>query len=306
MKRIFYIFLLLVIGSNLYAQHNPHFSHFMFNKLAINPAYAGSKEAMTIMALYRHQWEGIVGAPRTGTAAIHTPLFGNRVGAGLRIVSDRVGMLNNTYANMAYAYRLKFKSGGTLSAGINLELENSRFDWAQALIQDTQDAEIPFEAQAQTNFNVGVGLYYQSPLFYIGVSLPQIMKNPLYGDLGSVQAEFSQQRSHYLIAGLTLDLGKNVSLQPSVLLTYVPNAPFDVDANLSLLFFNRLWIGGSYRLDDSADVLIGFQFNKQWRLGIGYDYTLSELNNYSKGSGEILVEYTFDYDNEKLNNIRFF
>lgn len=278
----------------------------MFNKLAVNPAYAGSKEALTVMALYRHQWEGIVGAPRTGTAAAHLPLFGNRVGAGLRITSDRAGMLNNTYVNMPYAYRLQFKRGGTLSAGINLELENTRFDWTRALIQDSQDNEIPFDTPAQTNFNVGVGLYYQSRLFYLGVSMPQIMRNPLYDDIAAVAGEFSRQRSHYLIGGLTLPLGKNISFQPSVLLTYVPNAPFDVDANLSFLILNRLWIGGSYRLDDSGDILLGFQFNKQWKIGIGYDYTFSELSTYSRGSGEILVEYTFDYDNEKLNNIRFF
>ncbi|MFK7932742.1 MAG: type IX secretion system membrane protein PorP/SprF [Saprospiraceae bacterium] len=306
MTKLFYTLLLVIAGSTLFAQHNPHFSHFMFNKLAINPAYAGSKEALSVMALYRHQWDGIVGAPRTGTAAAHLPLFGNRVGAGIRVVSDRVGMLHNTYANMAYAYRLKFKGGSTLSAGINLEVENTRFDWSRALIQDVQDDEIPFDADAQTNFNVGAGLYYQSKLFYLGVSLPQIMRNPLYDDIFESISDLARVRSHYLIGGLTLPLGKNVSLQPSFLVTYVPNAPLDIDANLSFLLFNKLWIGGTYRKDDSADVMLGFQFNKQWRLGISYDYTYSELNPFSRGSGEVMIEHTFDYDNEKLNNIRFF
>ncbi|MEL7021420.1 MAG: PorP/SprF family type IX secretion system membrane protein, partial [Bacteroidota bacterium] len=100
MKKILYTLLFLFAYSITYAQHNPHFSHFMFNKLAVNPAYAGSKEALTVMALYRHQWEGIAGAPRTGKAAALLPLFGNRVGAGLRVVSDRIGMLENTYVNM--------------------------------------------------------------------------------------------------------------------------------------------------------------------------------------------------------------
>lgn len=306
--------LALVLSCILYfspkaaAQHNPHYSLFMFNKLAINPAYAGSKEALSIAALYRYQWLNAVGGPQTANINAHTPLLGNRVGAGIRLVNDQIGLVNTTYANMAYAYRLSLKNGSVLSAGIGLEFDHGRYDWTKAepLEANVHDPNLPMDEQARSTFNVGFGLYYTTPKFYIGLSMPQILRNSLYESSIIEQASIENLRSYYLMAGLSLPLGNKVSFRPSVLATYVPNAPFDVDVNLSVVFLNRFWVGATYRLHDSADAVFQVKVNQQWTIGLAVDLTLSELTAATPGSGEIMIEYVFDYSNDKLNNIRFF
>lgn len=278
----------------------------MFNKLAINPAYAGSKEALSLMALYRYQWLRIDGAPQTANINVHAPILGRRVGIGLRLVNDQIGMINTTYVKMSYAYRLLFKNGNVLSAGIGVEFDHGRYDWSRAEILDAGDNEIPFGQPSRSAFNVGGGIYYTGKRFYIGLSLPEIMRNSLYSDTFIGQSAIKDLRSYYLMAGLLLDISDKVAFKPSVLASYVPNSPFDLDINLSLVFLNTFWVGATYRMNDSVDAVLQYKINRQWTVGVATDFTASELSTYTPGSAEIMLEYVFDYANDRLNNIRFF
>lgn len=297
---------ILCSTSKISAQHNPHYSLFMFNKLAINPAYAGSKEALSVSALYRYQWLNAVGGPRTANINAHAPFLNNRIGAGLRLVNDQIGLVNTTYVNMSYAYRLALKNGNVLSAGIGFEFDHGRYDWTKAEILDFDDPNLPMDEKARSTFNVGMGLYYTSEKFYVGISIPQFLRNSLYESSIVQQSSIQELRSYYLMAGLSLPISSKVAFKPSILATHVQNAPFDLDFNLSVVFLDRFWIGGTYRLHDSADAVFQFKANQQWKIGLAVDLTMSELTAATPGSAEIMVEYIFDYRNDKLNNIRFF
>ena len=305
--RIFYTMLLVLFLGNLaYSQNDRLYTMFVFNKLQYNPGYAGSNEALTIGAHYRHQWQGIIGAPRTITAFAHTPFAHNRSGLGLSVISDEIGIFNSTFANLSYAYRIALKNDTKLSVGLSVQMDYTRFDWAKADLIDNFDAVIPFGEPSSSTFNMGMGVYYTGPKFYLGASVPQFMRNALTSEALQGFGRVNDFRTYYFMGGTVFKLGGSTYLRPSVLISYVNNAPISVDLNISLLFLESFWVGASYRLGDSVDAFVQFPVAKQLRLAVGMDYALSELSYFTKGSFEVMLEYTFKTAGDKINNIRFF
>ncbi len=303
MKKIYItLFILCTTASFLLAQHAPQYTHFMFNKLVYNPAYAGSNEVLTFSGLYRNQWTGIEGAPTTVNFNVHTPFFNQKCGAGLSIVSDQAGMLNTTYVNLSYAYRVKVNDRSTLSMGLMGRLEHSRLDWTGVETIDVDDELMGMGLATTVKPNFGVGLYLSSRKYYVGLSAPQLLANSLYRDLNIVE----DIRTYYLMGGLILDLSEKVKFKPAVLFSYNPSAPFEVDLNANFIFMDALWVGGSYRLGDSFDAILAYQINSQLRAGAALDFTLTELQNYTSGGFELMVQYTFDYEDKKVNHLRYF
>jgi len=279
---------------------------FVFNKLQYNPGYAGAKEALNAGVHYRHQWQGVGGAPRTITAFAHTPFAAGRSGIGLSIISDEVGMLQTTIGKLDYAYRIGFKNNSKLSLGFNIQFDNTRLDWSKATLVDNVDTIIPFGTPAVNAFNFGIGLYYASDKFFVGASIPSFMRTAITSDAFSGLGNYSEFRPNYLMGGLIIPLNNTLKIRPSLLVSYIKNAPMEVDFNLSVLFMDKFWIGASYRLDESIDAFVQFPLTKQIRLAVGVDYATTALNQFTKGSGEIMIEYLFQRDGEKVNNIRFF
>jgi len=274
MRIIFKILFLLVLSAtSVDAQNDRLYTMFVFNKLQYNPAYAGSAEALNVGVHYRHQWQGLEGAPRTITAFAHTPIAGGRSGVGLSLISDEIGIFNTTYAKLDYAYRVNFRNDSKLSLGI---------------------------------FNFGMGLYYSSDNFYVGASVPNFLRNAITSEAYSGFADLNNLRAYYLMGGVVFKISPKVHLRPSLLVSYVPNAPKEIDLNLSFLFLESFWVGGSYRWDESIDVFAQFPVSQQLKLAVGVDYALTELNSSTRGSFEVMLEYLFKNDNEKVNNIRFF
>lgn len=307
MQKILYItFILTSLSTLAFSQNDRLYTMFVFNKLQYNAAYAGSADALNVGAHYRHQWQGLDGAPRTITAFAHAPIAGGRSGVGLSLISDEIGIFQSTYAKLDYAYRIGFKNDTKLSVGINAQMDFTRFDWSKADLIDNIDTAIPFGARSNSAFNVGAGLYYSGEKFYIGASVPNFLRNTITSDAYSGFADLNDLRAYYLMGGVVFKISPKVHLRPSLLVSYVKNAPKEVDFNLSLLFLESFWIGASYRLNESADAFVQFPLNQQLKVAVGVDYALTELNSFTKGSFEVMVEYLFKYDNEKVNNIRFF
>lgn len=305
--RLLYLFLcFLFITTTSYSQSERTYSMFVFNKLQYNPAYAGSKETLNAGAHYRHQWQGVTGAPRTITAFAHTPFAGGRSGIGLSLISDEVGIFQSTIAKLDYAYRIGFKNDHKLSLGFNMQFDHTRFNWNKAELVDNADVVIPFGAPSNSIFNFGMGAYYTSENFYVGVSIPNFMRTSMTSQAYQGLSSYSAFRPNYLMGGLIFPVSNTIKIRPSVLISYVKNAPMEADFNLSVLFMDKFWIGASYRLEESIDAFVQFPLTKQIRLAIGVDYATTELNQFTKGSGEIMIEYLFQQDGEKVNNIRFF
>ena len=288
------------------AQYDVQYSQFFFNKLAFNPAYAGSRDALTLGAVYRHQWSGIDGAPRTASAYVHMPFMKNRQGAGLSLTSDKIGIINLMYADISYAYRIPLGAKSTLGLGLSGRFEYGQINWEEAQINDFGDTSVPAAGENFTTPNFGAGIFYSNPNFYIGFSVPQLLKNGLFNSEFYNGRSGSDVRTYYLMSGFTAKLNSNVWFRPNAMLSYNPNAPLELDLNASFLLMQSLWIGASWRLDDSIDGIIQYQFSPQFKAGVAMDFTTSELQKYTNGTLEFLVEYTFWYGNDKLQHLRFF
>jgi type IX secretion system PorP/SprF family membrane protein len=304
MKNIIVVVLALFYSAGLLAQAEVQYSQFIFNKLAFNPAYAGSKETLTLGAIYRHQWQGVNGAPRTFSAYTHAPFSGGKSGAALAITSDRIGIVENSYIDLSYAYRIPLGQG-KLSLGLQTRFEYSQIDWLKTELVTPDDNVIPGGESGRTGVNFGTGVYYSTSNFYVGLSAPQLLRNNLYTDNSGVQSAAILQ-SYYLMGGVVTRVSENVLFKPAMMISYSPNAPFELDLNASFLFMNAFWLGATYRLGDSMDAVMQFQLSPQLKLGIATDFTLSELRNYTDGSFEVSLEYIFLKEIDGVNNIRYF
>lgn len=307
MRIIFYtLFLLFLLNNQAWSQNDRLYTMFVFNKLQYNPAYAGSADALNVGAHYRHQWQGLEGAPKTITAFAHTPIMKGRSGVGLSLVSDEIGIFQSNYVKMDYAYRIGLKNDTKLSLGLSAQFDYTRFDWTKAELIDNIDSAIPFGEPSDNTFNVGAGIYYSGKNFYLGASAPNLLRNSITSSAYAGFGELKDLRAYYLMGGIIFKINPKIHIRPSLLVSYIKNAPNEIDFNLSFLFLESFWIGASYRLDESADAFIQVPLSQQLKVAIGVDYALTELNSFTKGSFEIMVEYLFKYDNEKVNNIRFF
>lgn len=317
MKRIILLSLSFVLATAMFAQQDAQYTQFMFNKLAYNPAYAGSYETTCITCLYRTQWVGIEGAPTSITLGAHAPLMNRKVGVGLNLAYDDIGFTRRINASLAYSYRIKVGQGA-LALGVQGTLESLRVDWDEADPTQLFDNSIPTGTPSKFAPNFGAGLYYNSERFYVGLSVPHILDTNIdFGaDAVNTTAELisNQERHYFLMAGVVVDLGEKVRMKPAFLAKYVQDAPFDADINLSFLFYDRVWLGATYRLGgssqkgfgESIDAVLQLYLTQQLKLGVAYDFTLSELADYSDGTFEVSLDYCFKYKKAKLINPRFF
>ena len=307
MKRIITLVVLMSVSLSVFAQQDAHYTNFMYNKLALNPAYAGSRDAASLLALYRTQWYGMEGAPNTQTLMFHTPMFKQRVGFGLGLERDEIGFSESYKINMSYAYRVKVSKNSMLQFGLSGTAYNMRLRWDRANATDIGDFEIPAASTNRWMPNFGAGVYYYSPRWYAGVSVPSLLRNEWEFTDQATDAQISLKRRHIFgMTGFIIPLSQKVKFTPNLMLKYVENSPFDMDLNLSFMFFDKVTIGATYRMGDSMDAILHWMITPQLRLGLGYDFTLSKLRTYHDGSYEVLLGYDFSFKKDKLINPRFF
>ncbi len=306
MKKILLAISLCLCFVYAQAQQNAQFSQFMWAKLAYNPAYAGSSDHLSVTALHRSQWVGLEGAPTTQNVNAHSSVFRKRVGVGLNIMRDNITISNNWKIGMSYAYRIKVNQG-VISLGLEGAVKYINTDWNMAEAVEKTDEAIPTYEGQKFFPDVGIGAYYQKENFYAGLSVQNLIKAFVKLDEGEIMDVIRTDRNHtYLMTGGVVDLSDNIKLNPVFMMTYVRNTPIDLDLHTSLIFMEKFWFGMSYRKGDSVDAIIQYQINKQIRLGLAYDFTLSELQKVSNGTYEMLLKYDFQYDKSKRVNIRFF
>ena len=299
----------------LKAQQDAQYTQFMFNKLVLNPAYAGSSQTPCLSLIHRRQWVGLEGAPVTSAISFNTPFSENRVGFGLNLEHDQIGPTKAWNLGMAYAYRIHLKKG-VLSLGLQASIRQFQIDWLNENIIHTGDLLINNAANSKLLPNVGLGIYYESPSYYFGVSAPRLLK----GDLSlldevvnSTDLNSLEEQHIFAMAGFLIDLNDHIKLKPATLFKIVKNAPIDADLNLSLIFYEKLWLGTSVRwggstqqgFAESLDFFLQFQVSDGLRLGAGYDFTLSEINSYNNGTYEFYAHYCFK-PKEFASNPRFF
>lgn len=328
-RHIITLVTILFFTVEVHAQQDAQYTQFMYNKLPQNAAYTGSREVLSIRALYRSQWVGnknggTYKAPQTASFSIHSPLKNDHFALGFYFVNDRLGMEHKNQFNATFAYRIALGKKVKLSLGINAGIywykwnatNEVAIDGGDPLLQQNVSRVLP---------DVGAGLYVYHPNFYVGASIPNFVK----GDLSAKNAASSAKRVPHFVAmaGGAIPLGnaKALYLRPQIQYRYLAvsqnqySMPHTFDLNLSLLIYNRVNIGGQYRTSfgnrknpdklyngDSFNAMVEVWPIKQLLIGYSYDYTLSKLNTFNTGSHEIILGYDLGFQKKKAVTPRYF
>lgn len=314
------ILTLMVAAGSLapvFAQQQPHNTQFMYYKLGYNPGAAGSQESTCISCIVRQQWIGLDGAPSMAVATFNMPLFNQRVGVGANLYRHTIGITNIYNVDGVYAYRVRL-GNGMLGLGLQASVRSLEHDFQRtvAIQPKADDPNIPPSTRDKFIFNFGTGAYYDSERFYFGLSVPRLLKSNI--DFAVSDVVIAREVQHiYLMGGLKLPINANLELQPQALIKYVDGAPVDLDANINLLIAKRYVTGLTYRIGgdrisgvgDSIDFLLGAQLTKNLVVSFSYDYTLSQIKDYTTGSIEFSAHYCIGKSNGKTKeyvNPRFF
>ena len=286
MKKILFVLAISLFMTDLHAQQDAQFSQNMFNKLANNPGYTGSNQAIEAIGLFRSQWTGFEGAPQTTNLSIHAPIELLRGGLGLSIFSDQEAAYNNTNINLSYAYQAEL-AGGQLGIGLSFGMYQSGLDGSQLNPSQSGDNTIPTSEVTGSTLDLGAGIYFNTQDVYFGLSSLHLTEPNIDVSDGSIK----QLKQHYfLIAGSYHELSSLLSLNPSIYLKS-DGSSSQLDINTNVIYNDKFWGGLSYRLDDGIVVLAGLELIKDLKLGLAYDIVTSEIN---KNSFEVMLGYDFD------------
>lgn len=297
-KKLLVLQLLLVIAllNKSFAQQDPQYSMYMFNPLSSNPAYAGSRDALSVTLLARKQWVGFDGAPETGSLTLHSPLKNESIAVGLSVTYDKIGPTKNNMIFADVAYRFQVSPTSKLSFGLKAGVDMYSANFNGLIVNDNSDILYTTPISNQIMPNAGFGAYWYSPESYVGLTAPRLIQNELRNASLVATGEPAKQNRHYfLMAGHTFRLSSTIDLVPSFVVKAVQDAPLSLDLNVNFMFYETLWIGGGYRVGDAVVANIMYHFSPKFRAGYAYDYTLSALGNYTSGSHEIMLNYDLDF-----------
>ena len=313
MKRI-YINLLIFLALGLYtntifAQQDAQYTQYMYNTLSINPAYAGSRDVFSFIGLYRSQWVGLKGAPKTFTVSGHSPL-GENMGLGVNITNDEIFISKETYFDVDFSYAIKVSENGLLNFGLKAggHLLNIDTNLAYSGPYNPGDgsAEIFIDNKFSPQF--GVGMYYYTEKFYLGFSVPNMLETKHFDESSnSNSSSIANERvNYYLMTGYTFDLSDDIKLKPALLTKLVEGSPLQVDLSANFLFYEKLTLGVAYRWSAAVSAMVGFQIMDQLMLGFAYDAETTELANYNDGSFEFLLRFELLNNTNRIISPRFF
>jgi type IX secretion system PorP/SprF family membrane protein len=304
---------MILAAGEFRAQFDYMFTQYMFNETFINPAYAGSKDAMSATLLHRQQWVNFPGRPITTSFSLHGPLMQNKMGLGLSVMNEQIGVLNQNLAYVSYAYRLKTGEKSTLAFGLMGGIHNQVNKFSQ--IKTSSDGSIVDPQFGQNNVstiapNFGTGVYFNTKTFFAGFSIPRMVDDRVkFATNGSVTqlSNISPGNFHYyLTVGNVFKINDDLKLKTQGMVQAVQNAPMLFDITANALIKEMLWAGLAYRSGSAVSVIAGIQVNPQFLVSYSYDYTLNSIQKYSMGSHEIVLNYLFSYKGKKVVTPRYF
>jgi type IX secretion system PorP/SprF family membrane protein len=289
MKRIVLSIVIMLSVTHVMAQQEAMYTHYAFNTLAINPAYAGSREALTVTALHRSQWVGFKGAPSSQTINIHAPVKED-MGVGLSFGHDRVGPLNSTSIFADYAYKIPV-SNGKLALGLKAGMDMYSIDLTSLTAIDAGD--VSAQNYSKVNLNFGVGAHYSTDKYFVGLSTPRILPMRYYPD--NVKGFKANEQLHlYLMGGYIFDVNSKIQLKPIALIKTTGAAPTQAELTAIASLEKKLEIGAMFRTGDAFGVLVGFNFDNSLRLGYSFDWSYGlNTGRYNAGSHELVLRYDF-------------
>lgn len=298
MKNIIIVISFFFYITSTSAQQDPEYTHYMYNMSVVNPAYASGMPAMlNLGGLYRTQWVGAIGAPKTFTFFGHTAI-NEKIEVGLSFVSDDIGdgakKENNVYADFAYVLNL----GGQnkLSLGVKAGFSSIQTNFNGFVLQSgSVDTDMAFAENVNVSKpNVGVGAYFFRNNFYVGLSAPNLLKTKHIEEKSGINAFGSEDIHTFLTAGYVFQINEKVKFKPAFMTKYVTGAPLSIDITANILYNNKFEFGAAYRIDDAVSALVNINITPSLRVGYAYDYTLSNLGQFNSGTHEIMLLFDLD------------
>ncbi|MEM6515254.1 MAG: type IX secretion system membrane protein PorP/SprF [Bacteroidota bacterium] len=301
----FSIIALMLLGSSIsIAQQLPQFTQYMFNTISINPAYAGSRETLSVVGLHRSQWVGLDGAPTTQTLSVHAPLRNEKVGLGVSFINDELGFQNFQYLYADFSYTINLNQKVKLAFGLKAGFTGFSLD--PEFQNSEQQDNVIFGFEDRWKPNIGTGLYLHTNKWYFGLSAPRILNTDYTGD---EEFEALERISYYGTAGYVFDLSQSVKFKPATLLKLTDGAPLSLDLTANFLFFDKLWIGPGYRFNENASTFTGiidFQITKQFRLGYAYENVTSDLRPFANGGTHEFILMFELWKSKRIKSPRYF
>ena len=312
MKTIIRIGLLTFLTLNVFianTQQTPLYTHYMYNTLVINPAYAGSRDALTVTALHRSQWVDYNGAPMTETITIHSPVKNRHIGVGLSVMNDKIGPVNNSSITGDFAYIMQLNTKSKLALGLSGGINIFQARLSSLKLDQQNDPLFQNNINNRVTPNFGVGAYYSRERFYAGISVPNLIQNSYAGNISNNNVIIGKEQRHYfLIAGTVLNLSKTIAFKPTTLVKITTANPVQADLTASFIFNNKLLVGVMARTGDAFGILLGLNVNEQLHIGYSYDASYAlRTYKYNQGSHELILRYDFIYSsNKQIHSPRYF
>lgn len=286
-----------------FAQQDAQYTQYMYNTININPAYAGSRGALSIFGLYRTQWVGLDGAPETSSFSVNTPLSNSNLGLGVSLVNDKIGPTNENTISADLSYTVPTSETFKLSFGI--KATGNLFSLDVNKLQPEHQGDPQFQdLNSKFSPNVGAGVYWHSDKAYVGLSVPNFIETNRYDD--NETAIFKDKINYYLIAGYVFDLDPYIKFKPAVLTKMVEGSPLQVDLSANFMFNDKFVAGLAYRWSAALSAMAGFQVTDGLFIGYSYDRETTRLNNYNSGSHEIFLRFEFFNNYSRITSPRFF
>lgn len=305
MKTIIKSLILLLIPVSMAGQLTPVTNQYILNPVTINPAYTGNRGVLNIAAFYRRQWVGITGSPQTMTLAADAPVLNSKLGLGLMIVNDKIGVTRETRFMTSYAYRMGL-GNGDLSLGLGAGLLATNTAWSDLVVLDPGDEYYLIDSRVFIVPDFSFGAYYSNQSYFAGFSIPKLLGYKFDFDRNKYSLKVEPKHYNYLFhTGYMFDLNQKTKFFPSALVSFSPGEKLLYDINAHFSMFDRLWLGASYRSNRSVAGLIQFAVNNQFKIAYSYDFDFGTLGSYSTGSHEIMLRYEFRYKVDVVNPLIF-
>ncbi len=279
------------------AQQDAQFSQYMFNTLFYNPAYAGVEGVTKLTAIHRSQWAGFGttfdgpgGAPNTQVISLNAPILRFRSGAGVHIVNDALGPLNNLEAQVSYAYHLAIKNA-KLSFGIRAGIFSQSIDFDKYRAVNPDDPILGSGKESQIRPDLGVGAYYITETYYVGISVNHLIESEF--DFGNDQLRNALENHITLTGGYDYDFNNNLILSPSIILRTDLNS-YSIEGSVIGKYDDKFWGGLGIRQGDAAIVILGYALGKEkaFRIGYSFDYIIAGQEAKQPTSHEVVLSYT--------------
>ena len=303
MKKIVFS-LILLLGLSASAQQEPQYTQYMYNTSVVNPAYAGSLGYSSLFALYRKQWIGLDGAPKSVNLSYHQPLENTNLGLGGNIVHDEIGPSTTTNLAVDVSYTIHLENESRLAFGLKVAGQLFNLDYTKLNYYHSSDVSFRNNISNQFTPNLGAGIFYYNENSYLGLAVPMLLQTKRYDELS--YSDVNRRQHFYLMGGKVFDLSNYLKFKPAFMAKIVTGAPLQVDLTGNFLIEEKFTVGLAYRWSAALSALVGFKVSDRLAIGYGYDRETTRLANFNSGSHELFLQFDLFKINQHIETPRFF